>query len=87
MELKRYPTTEINVYEKKELFSLYFAGTPTTDVQCEKCGPKTYSDLRSSTQPCQPFSDCSMLGGVKDPGNSSKDNVCYDSGSSSKLSG
>uniref|UniRef100_A0AAX7U3E4 TNFR-Cys domain-containing protein n=1 Tax=Astatotilapia calliptera TaxID=8154 RepID=A0AAX7U3E4_ASTCA len=50
-------------------------GTPNSDVKCKICPEGTFSDKTSSTDPCQPHTDCNGRAVLRE-GNTESDNVC-----------
>ncbi|XP_036281813.1 tumor necrosis factor receptor superfamily member 6B isoform X2 [Pipistrellus kuhlii] len=52
-------------------------GTPTQDTQCQPCPPGTFSANSSSSERCQPHSNCTALGlGLNVPGTPFRDAMC-----------
>ncbi|XP_029805847.1 tumor necrosis factor receptor superfamily member 1B isoform X1 [Suricata suricatta] len=54
-------------------FGVAKPGTAASDVVCAPCGPGTFSDTTSSTDPCRPHRTCTS---VANPGNATTDAVC-----------
>ncbi|NP_001298267.1 tumor necrosis factor receptor superfamily member 1B precursor [Oreochromis niloticus] len=50
-------------------------GTPSSDVKCKPCPEGTFSDKTSSTDPCQPHTDCNGRAVLR-KGNTTSDTVC-----------
>ncbi|XP_048417394.1 tumor necrosis factor receptor superfamily member 1B-like isoform X2 [Stegostoma tigrinum] len=65
--------------ECKEGQGVVKQGTKDTDVKCAPCPPGTFSNKVSSTKPCQPHIDCTMLRRkILQNGTSTRDAVCSD---------
>ncbi|NXG03683.1 TNR8 factor, partial [Sakesphorus luctuosus] len=60
-------------------FGVRLPGTATSDVTCEECPAGTFSGHSSSTDTCQPHTDCAKLNKVAlSKGNATHDQVCLD---------